>query len=133
MEVNPELIYPLLPAGLVLLSLLVAWISYRNAAAARRESREATREIERMQQELRALCSGAVGLGDHLRQLERGLKGLSERHDRLELKDPGERPYAQAIRLVHNGAGVHEIADTCGLTRSEAELIRMLHGVDKAS
>lgn len=133
MDMNLIPLYPLLLASIALVSLVAVWVAHRAATTARAESRAAMREIERLQQELRALCSGAVGLGDHLRQLERGLKGLNERHDRLELKDPGERPYAQAIRLVHNGAGANEIADTCGLTRSEAELIRMLHGVDKAS
>lgn len=133
MDMNFSLLPPLLSGGAALVALVAAWMSHRTAQAARAESRSAQNELTRLQQELRALCSGAVGLGDHLRQLERGLKGLSERHDRLELKDPGERPYAQAIRLVHNGAGATEIADTCGLTRGEAELIRMLHGVDKAS
>lgn len=133
MEIDISKLVPLLSASVALVALLAIWITHRSANFARAQSDAAQLEIARLQQELRALCSGAVGLGDHLRQLERGLKGLSVRHDRLELKDPGERPYAQAIRLVHNGADAGEIADTCGLTRGEAELIRMLHSVDKAS
>jgi hypothetical protein len=133
MEIIEPLWYPILLAAVALLVLAAAWTSHRSAHAAREATRIAEGEIARLKQEMRALCSGAVGMGDHLRQIERSLKGLSERHDRLELRDPGERPYAQAIRLVHNGAGAGEIAETCGLTRGEAELIRMLHAVDKAS
>lgn len=133
MEMIQPHLYPMLLGFVALVTLIAVWVSHRAAETARRESQSALREIIRLQQDMRALCSGAVGLGDRLRQLERGLKGLNGRHDRLQLKDPGERPYAQAIRLVHNGAGAHEIADTCGLTRGEAELIRMLHSVDKAS
>lgn len=128
-----EGLYPMVAVS----ALLIAWVAMRAARRSERMAQAlraaADQEMERLRQDLRALCSGAVGLGDRLRRLEREQRALADRHERLELKDPGERPYAQAIRLVHSGAPVGEIADSCGLTRSEAELLKMLHSVDKAS
>lgn len=126
-------LYPLMAIAALVIAYIAVRAARRNAAAAQAMKAASAQEMHRLKQDLRALCSGAVGLGDRLRQLEREQRALADRHERLELKDPGERPYAQAIRLVHNGAPVAEIADTCGLTRSEAELLKMLHSVDKAS
>lgn len=133
MMIWQEWLYPLT----TIIALSVALGAVRSArrsaevAQAVRTATEAT--LDQITRDLRALCSGAVGLGDRLRQLEREQRVLADRHERLELKDPGERPYTQAIRLVHGGAPVGEIAESCGLTRSEAELLKMLHSVDKAS
>lgn len=44
-----------------------------------------------------------------------------------EAEISGHSPYAQAIRLVHDGAGVEEIQRNCGLARGEAELIVALY------
>lgn len=126
---------------LILVAAAVAWavtlvvlgVAVRKARQAVAATEAARADTARLRQELHALCSGAVGMGEQLRRLGAAVSVLSERHERLELRDPGERPYAQAIRLVHGGAGADEIAGTCGLTRSEAELIQLLHAVDRAS
>jgi hypothetical protein len=47
-------------------------------------------------------------------------------------KQSGDRPYGEAIQMVHKGAGVARLVDDLGLSRSEAELLVMLHGVKKA-
>ncbi|KAA3627662.1 MAG: DUF2802 domain-containing protein [Proteobacteria bacterium] len=128
-----EGLYPLVTIVALLIALSAVRLARRSGEAVLGMRDAQGAEMNRVRQDLRALCAGAVGLGDRLRQLEREQRALADRHERLELKDPGERPYAQAIRLVHNGAPVREIAETCGLTRSEAELLTMLHSVDKAS
>ncbi len=125
--------YPATTVVALLIALLSVRSARRSAHMAGTTMHAADEEMTRLRQDVRALCAGAVGLGDRLRRLETEQRALADRHERLELKDPGERPYAHAIRLVHSGAQVEEIADTCGLTRSEAQLLKMLHGVDKAS
>lgn len=126
-------LYPTATVVALLVALLAVRRARRSAEHARATKVATDEEMARIRQDMHALCAGAVGLGDRLRRLESEQRALADRHERLELKDPGERPYTHAIRLVHSGAPVAEIADTCGLTRSEAELLKMLHGVDKAS
>ncbi len=89
--------------------------------------------IERLQADVNALCRAAKGAGEHVSRVEQLLHRLTERHDQLELRTGGDRSYAQAIRTVQHGGKVVDLVDNCGLTRGEAELIVMLHGVDKAS
>lgn len=85
----------------------------------------------RQRDDFAALCKASVGAGDHLVRLEQQVRRLTERQDQIEMRTAGDRPYTQAIQMVQRGAPVSELISQCGLTRGEAELIAMLHGVGK--
>ncbi len=87
-------------------------------------------EIRSLNSDISALCSGATGLGNHLNDIEHQLRRLYERQDQIELRDPAEREYHNAVRLAQSGAGVDRLVAACGLTRGEAELLVRLHGAD---
>ncbi|MBI5039715.1 MAG: DUF2802 domain-containing protein [Gammaproteobacteria bacterium] len=87
----------------------------------------------RQRDDFAAMCKASVGAGDHLVRLEQQVRRLIERQDQIEMRTSGDRPYTQAIQMVQHGADVTELIANCGLTRGEAELIAMLHGVAKAS
>lgn len=87
----------------------------------------------RQHDDFAALCKASVGAGDHLVRLEQQVRRLTERQEQIEMRSAGDRPYTQAIQMVQRGADISELIDQCGLTRGEAELIAMLHGVAKAS
>ena len=83
--------------------------------------------IRRVQQDIHALCSGAINMGKHIDVLEHRLRRLAERQDQLELRDPVEQTYAHAIRLAQKGADVKQLIENCGLARGEAELLLRVH------
>jgi hypothetical protein len=87
---------------------------------------DAQQRIKQMEQELAALCSAAVGAGDHVVKLEQKVRRIIERQNLLELRASSDRPYSQASQLVHRGADIQELVDSCGLTRGEAELLVMM-------
>jgi len=87
---------------------------------------DAQQRVKQMEQELGALCSAAVGAGEHVVKLEQKVKRIIERQNLLELRASSDRPYSQASQLVHRGADIKELVDTCGLTRGEAELLVMM-------
>lgn len=89
--------------------------------------------IATLRQDLRALTTAAVGVGERVLETEQRQRRLAERQDQLDLYDAANQPYEQAIRLVHKGADVEELVEICGLNRGEAELIRMLHRLDKSA
>ncbi len=108
---------------------LLAWRSVRRwrALAARYEA-----GLAELRQDVRGLCAGAVGLDERLARIEQSGRRLKERQEQLELRDGGERLYSQAIRMVQKGSKADELVSVCGLSRNEAELIIMMHSVDKA-
>jgi hypothetical protein len=111
----------------VLIHSVALWRVKRNHKEMADILQDAQRRIEQMEQELGALCSAAVGAGEHVVKLEQKVKRIIERQNLLELRASGDRPYSQASQLVHRGADIKELVDTCGLTRGEAELLVMMH------
>lgn len=93
----------------------------------RRREKRYNAAIRTLQDDLAALCDGAVGVGDHLNQVEKHLRKLSERQDRADMHDPAFQSLEHAVRMIQNGAAVEEVMSQCGLVRSEAELIITLH------
>ncbi len=84
--------------------------------------------IRELQRDLGALCAGASGVSGHLSRVDQEVKRMMERQDKVEIQDPENRAYHQAIRMIRNGgAGVDELMANFGLVRSEAELLVMLH------
>ncbi|MBI2779916.1 MAG: DUF2802 domain-containing protein [Gammaproteobacteria bacterium] len=84
-------------------------------------------EVLSLQDDLRALCAGAAGVGGHVERMEQQLRRLAERQDQLDLRDPVSQSYGHAIRLVQKGASVEDLVSECGLVRGEAELLMRLH------
>jgi len=118
-----------LSAGLMVL-LRQLWQRQQREHQARQQMRE---DITRLHADLAALCKSSVGAGDHVVKLEHQVNRLLERQTQTEMRTSTERPYSAAIQLVRQGSDAGELVEKCGLTRGEADLIAMLHGVAEAS
>ncbi len=90
-------------------------------------------ELDMLRQDFNALCSGAVGVNKRVLRLEQRGRDLQQRQDSMEQQQkPSQRPYGEAIQLVQKGADAARLVEEFGLSRSEAELIVMLHGMREA-
>ncbi|MAT64037.1 MAG: sporulation initiation inhibitor protein soj [Gammaproteobacteria bacterium] len=128
--------------GIGILALLWAVSLIGLIRAQRRQRRELQALQERLagresdlgalQGDLAALTRASVGAGEHLMQVEHRVRRLSERQNQTEMRAGGDRPYQQAIQLVQGGADAEALIRQCGLTRGEADLVVMLHGVAHA-
>lgn len=96
------------------------------------------RQVERLEQQLRARCdelgrelhavsSGSMGVGRRVIACEKYLHQLQGTVDELRHNDPARVSYDEASRLVGLGAGIDDLMDTCGISRPEAELVSALH------
>jgi hypothetical protein len=117
---------------LLLLLLVVAqWLLHYRQERLRRELfAQQKREIEILKQTVGALCSSAVGVDKRVNRLERQGRDLEERQESIEQSSQyGEPPYADAIRMVQEGAGPDELVRDLGISRDAADLIIMMHGI----
>jgi hypothetical protein len=81
-----------------------------------------------------ALCSSAVGVDKRVNRLERQGRDLEERQESMEQHTQyGEPPYADAIRMVREGAGPEQLVNELGISRDAADLIIMMHGARRES
>jgi len=86
-----------------------------------------------LQADVSAMCSGAVGLGEHMVHLEQRAHLLTRRQDQLEMKEPATQNYRQAGRMMNKGAELEEVIADCGIARGEAELVALAQRIKKAS
>jgi hypothetical protein len=87
--------------------------------------------ITSMQSDFSAMCSGAVGVGEHLARLEERTMRVVQRQDALETQEAPERSYRHAIKMLRNGANLDQIMTDCGLARGEAELLMLNKSIDQ--
>ena len=87
--------------------------------------------ITSMQTDLNAMCSGAVGIGEHLARLDERIRGVAQRQDELETQEAPERSYKYAIKMLRNGANLDQIIADCGIPRGEAELLMLNKSIDQ--
>ena len=95
-------------------------------------------QIVNLQRDLRLLCNSAVNMGRQINQLESHLQlqgrrqeALDIRQDQLELMEQDAYSLEKAITLVHQGASVDELVEALSVPYAEAELIAMIHRLDK--
>lgn len=96
--------------------------------------RDSSRQLQALQaqvhsltENLNALCSGAVGVDRRVSNLERNGRDLAHRQESME-STQSERPYGEAIQMVQRGATASVLVQELGLSKSEADLVVMLHG-----
>jgi len=89
--------------------------------------------IQIIQEDLSAVCNGALGVGQHLAKLEQKSKLMTQQIDKIEMQEAPERSYKQAIKMVRNGADVDQIMMDCGLAQGEAELVLLSENIDKVN
>jgi len=119
---------PLLAAlalGLALLAILLM-LRYRQ------ELIRSRRQLDALQSDMRALVSAAIGVGERVHRIEKSLKEVSHRQEQIDQTDPGAQAYQQAIKMAQKGAAAEELIEICGLTRGEADLIAMLHRMERS-
>ncbi|MDH5778243.1 MAG: DUF2802 domain-containing protein [Gammaproteobacteria bacterium] len=115
------------------LSVCALLVSVLFLIRSRRELAGRVKEIVTLQRDIRAITAAAIGVGERVLELERRQKRLTERQDTMDIYDPANQPYEQAIRMVQTGSDVTELVDICGLSESEAELITLMHRLDKTA
>lgn len=68
---------------------------------------------------------GSVGVGQRLVVLEQKLQALAASHENQD--QSGDRQaYTQAVQMLDQGADIETVVASCGLSRSEAQLMALV-------
>jgi uncharacterized protein HemX len=118
---------------LFVVSALVLGIALWSVARGQRVTRQLRKEVMQLRNDIRALTTASVGVGGRVLELERRQRRLAQRQEEFDLYESANQPYEHAIAMARKGADVKEIEDMCGVSRNEAELIQMMHRLEKAS
>ncbi|MDB2705147.1 DUF2802 domain-containing protein [Pseudomonadota bacterium] len=120
----------LIIAGIALLAtLIISSTSYRLFKLNKMQAAK----IADLQNQLSALCAGAVGADNRIVKFEQVLNQLKEHQNTLDLGMSSQHSYDHAIRLARKGVGMNQLIDNCNLSDEEAHLISRLHGSDNSA
>lgn len=114
------------------LLLAVSLLMLRQNRLYRQWLSDSQQQIDIINTNINALCAGAVGVDQRLSLLENQGREVQHRVTSVETRRQAERPYGEAIQMVHRGATCHRLVEELGLSHSEANLVVMLHGMKKA-
>ena len=127
--------------------VIVLVMSLSSFKRQRRLQQQQSLSMQSLQRDLRALANAAVGVGGRVLEIERNQRkrptvvSSQERPSvqpsvtttAVEHYSPSNQPYEQAIHMAQTGASIDDIVNVCGLSKSEADLVSMMHRLDKAS
>lgn len=119
---------------------VVLWRQHQRSGPPQSSAAEDAERHTELRQDVKSLAVALSMLGERLVRLEDHLERLQERlHERDQpqaagggSKDGERKAFEVATKLALKGANVEELVNLCGLTRGEAELIRMLHAGERA-
>ena len=94
---------------IVLAGLIIASTSYRLFML----NQQQTVKIADLQNQLSALCAGAVGTDNRIVKFEQTLNQIKEHQNTLDLGMSGQHSYDHAIRLARKGVGMNQLIDNC--------------------
>ena len=115
--------------GLIVAALVVLFAQVRRLPGELQQQAELQRvRQEQLSRDLATFQQGSIRMGEELTSLRLQLKRLEDKQLKLETQDPQSLPYSQAARLVGMGASIEDLTQSCGLSKSEAELFVKLHG-----
>jgi hypothetical protein len=124
----------------ITLALLVALFLVLLASRLQQKIQLQAQQIQTLQRDLRSLCSAAVNVGERLGRIERASSQLSKEQKILSQKQTqstvkvasaDDSSFDQALKLAQKGATVQEMVDICNVTRGEADIIIMMHRLER--
>ena len=118
---------------LFVVSALVLCVALWSVTRSQRQTRLLRKELTQLRSDIRALTTSSVGVGGRVLELERRLRRLAQRQEEFDIYESANQPYEHAIAMARKGADVKQIEEMCGVSRNEAELIQMMHRLEKAS
>ena len=99
---------------------------YDAPPAASAEDSPAVLEIRQLRQDIMAMRSNISMQRDHIDNLERTLRELKEQVETLQVGSHMSPEYNEALVLARKGMEVDAIAERCGISVAEAELVQSL-------
>jgi hypothetical protein len=84
-------------------------------------------KLNQVNDELHETRIGNQALGRKVKDLVRLIGEVQSRQEKLAEQDPQSRFYANAVKLITDGASLEDVMRECDLPRAEAELLFSLH------
>jgi len=117
-------------AAILVLALVAITLMYRYF---HQVSQHQSEIIEELQNDVKALSSGSVGLNRRVDRSEQKFKQLSRRQYLYEVQQMKSKNYERAKHMISRGEKVSKVLENCKITKTEAELILLANRMNKVA
>jgi len=83
-------------------------------------------QIAQLQNEIRAINSGNLGMGRKLNQCAEEIAKTEVSHIASDIPQTSEKVFQQASLLLSRGATIEEVVEACDIAPAEAELLAIM-------
>jgi len=109
--------------SLLLISIVILLFSYRRLSS---KYSLLQHQIFQLQNEIRAINSGNLGMGRKLNQCAEEIAKVEVNHIASDVSQTSEKIYQQAGLLLSRGATIEEVVESCDIAPAEAELLAIM-------
>jgi len=121
-----------LPLLSVVLALMALYLSFGSRNKLRQLHAKQLADTERMEKQLTMIKGASMGMGQRMLVLEQKLQAATPSRQRPLAETEGFS-YTQAMQLFDRGVDAAAVAATCGISRSEAQLMQLIRSQMKSS
>ncbi len=121
-----------LPLASVALALVALYLSLGNRNKLRQLQAKQLADTERLEKQLNMVKGASMGMGQRMLVLEQKLQAATPSR-RQPTADTEGFSYTQAMQLFDRGVDAAAVAATCGISRSEAQLMQLIRNQMKSS
>lgn len=129
MSVEALTVMSLTSVGINVALLVGAFVLIRHQRYLKTRTGNALREAR---DDLSAVISAALGVGQRVEALEEKVRRQTERIEQRDLSEPLQQSYRQAMLLIDSGADIPTLVERCGVTRGEAELLENMYRAESS-
>ena len=113
-------------SGLVF-SLVLLGVGYWFVFRQQQRLKTLEQNLASLKTNLEMSSDSGIGVGRKVLSMERRLHATEQKQQEIESADLEKVSYNEAVRLLSLGANVDDLTGSCGLTRAEANLLKVLH------
>lgn len=114
------------------LGLLALWMAVFRVTRLQAQQKALANQLAELEKNAGILVSGSLGMGQRIMSLEKKLKALDERQTGIGVAEM-DFSYSQAHSMIDQGVDAGTVAVNTGLSRSEIDLMQLLHRTTKKS
>ncbi|THB73763.1 MAG: DUF2802 domain-containing protein [Gammaproteobacteria bacterium] len=114
-------------AGIVLVLAALLFKLWGDLTKLKKQVVNVEGSLKQLSDSFHGFSAGAVGQSEYITKVEKDIDQLRSRIETIAMNEQQSVGHTQAIRMAKRGASPEEIADACGLTKVEADLIIRLH------
>lgn len=135
--ITPELIIAIIAITIAISASVQCYIANKKMKHIKQDLNSILKDFHnsntKVRKQVEEILVGNLGLSNKLVSIQKDLSKLSTKQEELSLKDPENKLYSRARKMIELGADINEVVKECEIPLAEAELLFRVQGTPSQS